>query len=105
MKQLNYSELEMVSGGVDRDAVVAAGTIGGGLLGQATRLPNGGLYGSTIGGYVAGKGYDAIANSPTINIPNIPINPAQHSLPWGKPPIPPICRTGARFYEPICNGL
>lgn len=84
MKQLNYSELEMVSGGVDRDAVVAAGT---------------------IGGYVAGKGYDAIANSPTINIPNIPINPAQHSLPWGKPPIPPICRTGARFYEPICNGL
>lgn len=82
MRALTKEEVKIISGaGVDREAVVVAGNIAGGLLGNFSRVPNGGLYGSTVGGYIAGKGYDAIANSPTITIPNININPITQGLP------------------------
>lgn len=82
MRALTKEEVKIISGGgVDREAVVVAGNIAGGLLGNLSRVPNGGLYGSTAGGYIAGKGYDAIANSPTITIPNININPITQGIP------------------------
>lgn len=82
MRALTKEEVKIISGGgVDREAVVAVGNIAGGLLGNFSRVPNGGLYGSTAGSYIAGKGYDAIANSPTITIPNININPITQGIP------------------------
>ncbi|MCF6691482.1 hypothetical protein [Raoultella terrigena] len=82
MRALTREEVKIISGGgVDREAVVVAGNIAGGLLGNFSRVPHGGLYGSTVGGYIAGKGYDAIANSPTITIPNININPITQGIP------------------------
>lgn len=81
MRALTKEEVKIISGGgVDREAVVAVGNIAGGLLGNFSRVPNGGLYGSTAGSYIAGKGYDAIANSPTITIPNININPITQGI-------------------------
>lgn len=82
MRALTKEEVKIISGGgVDREAVVAVGNIAGGLLGNFSRVPNGGLYGSTAGSYIVGKGYDAIANSPTITIPNININPITQGIP------------------------
>lgn len=75
-------EILLISGGgVDQDAVVASGTIVGRLVGNARKVPNGGLYGSVAGGYISGKGYDMVANSPTITIPHVNVNPAIHGTP------------------------
>ncbi|MGX1956280.1 MULTISPECIES: hypothetical protein [Serratia] len=82
MRALLESEIMLINGGdIDREAVVAGGTIVGGLLGSASKIPNGGLYGSAAGGYVAGKGYDVVANSPTITIPNVNVNPGTQGTP------------------------
>ncbi|HFK7187982.1 TPA: hypothetical protein ACG0BA_003662 [Serratia odorifera] len=80
MKELTDEMLGLVSGG-DKDAVVAAGSVVGGLVGGATRIPNGGLYGSAIGSYVAAKGYDTVVNSPTITIPPVHVDPFTQGTP------------------------
>ncbi|MDU4092259.1 MAG: hypothetical protein E7H57_03145 [Pantoea sp.] len=49
MKLLGYEEIKSVSGG--RDTSQAVGTLIGGILGNASKIPNGGLYGSVIGSY------------------------------------------------------
>jgi hypothetical protein len=82
MRELTKNELLIISGAdVDRETIVIVGNLVGGLVGAATRLPNGSIYGAAIGGYVATKGYDAIANSPTITIPKVNFNPATHGTP------------------------
>lgn len=82
MRALTELEVLLISGGgVDRESVVASGTIVGGLVGNASKIPNGGLYGSVAGGYISGKGYDTVANSPTITIPHVNANPATQGTP------------------------
>lgn len=74
MKELTDEMLGLIPGG-DKDAVVA------GFVGGATRIPNGGLYGSAIGSYVAAKGYDTVVNSPSITIPSVHVDPFTQGTP------------------------
>lgn len=85
MKLLEPEALKSVSGG--KDTAQAVGTLIGGVLGNASKIPNGGLYGSVIGGYLGAKGYDNIRQ--TVTIPaDVKIDYINNGSPWGSINLP-----------------
>lgn len=80
MKHLKSEQVKIVSGG--RDASQAVRTLIGGLLGNISKIPNGGLYGSVIGGYLGSKIYDN-ARETIIIPPNVRIDYINNGSPWG----------------------
>ncbi|URQ60957.1 hypothetical protein LQ939_00815 [Pantoea alhagi] len=85
MKLLNCEETQLASGG--RDASQAVGTLIGGLLGNMSKIPHGGLYGSVIGGYLGAKIYDS-ARETIVIPPDVKIDYINNGRPWGAINIP-----------------
>jgi len=75
---------------VGRDTAVATASAIGGVIGGASRVPNGSIYGGAIGSWLGGQGYDFVANSPQITIPKVNIDPFKYGNPAYMRPLPNI---------------